>query len=87
MFIIEENKDIYIINYFQIIKRQREFNKDEYDELFKLKEKVYKSDNYMLKCGIAILLENQKDFEYYYNKLTEENKIDFKNFPIYNLKK
>ena len=83
----EENKDIYIINYFQIIKRQREFNKDEYDELFKLKEKVYKSDNYMLKCGIAILLENQKDFEYYYNKLTEENKIDFKNFPIYNLKK
>lgn len=40
----------------------------------------------MLKCGIAILLEDQKDFEYYYNKLSEKEKVDFKNFPIYNLK-
>ena len=83
----EDDKDIYKTNYFQIIKRQREFNKDEYDELFKLKEKVYKNGNYMLKCGIAILLEDQKDFEYYYNKLTEEEKTQIKNFPIYNLKK
>ncbi len=43
-------------------------------ELFKLKENVYKKDNCMLKCGIAILLEDQKDFEFYYNKLTEEEK-------------
>lgn len=82
----EDDKDIYKINYFQIIKRQREFDEDEYDELFKLKEKVYKKDNCMLKCGVAILLEDQKDFKYYYNKLTEEEKVDFKNFPIYNLK-
>lgn len=82
----EDDKDIYKINYFQIIKRQREFNEDEYDELFKLKEKVYKKDNCMLKCGVAISLEDQKDFKYYYNKLTEEEKVDFKNFPIYNLK-
>lgn len=83
----EDDKDIYKINYFQIIKRQREFNEDEYDELFKLKEKVYKNGNYLLKCGIAILLEDQKDFEYYYNKLTEEEKTQIKYFPIYNLKK
>lgn len=83
----EEDKDIYTINYFQIVKRQREFNKDEYDELFKLKEKIYNSDNYMLKCGIAILLENTKDFKYYFNKLNEKEKKDFQNFPIYNLKK
>ena len=68
----EDDKDIYKTNYFQIIKRQREFNEDEYDELFKLKENVYKKDNCMLKCGIAILLEDQKDFEFYYNKLSEE---------------
>lgn len=82
----KNDKDIYRTNYFQIIKRQRVFNGDEYDELFRLKEIVYKKDNCMLKCGIAILLEDQKDFEYYYNKLSEKEKVDFKNFPIYNLK-
>ena len=81
----DDDKVIYKTNYFQIIKRQREFNKDEYDELFKLKEIVYKKDNCMLKCGIAILLEEQKDFDYYFGKLSEKEKEDFRKFPIYAL--
>ena len=58
----EIDKDIYTINYFQIIKRKRKYTKDEIDELHRLKEKIYNADKCMLKCCIAILLDIPNDF-------------------------
>ena len=71
---------VYRINKLQIIKRKRNLNQEEKDELYEIKEKE-KDD--MIQCGIAILLDNLSDFERYFNKL--ENKEGFENFPIYNL--
>lgn len=71
---------VYIINKLQIIKRIRNLNQEEKDELYEIKENE-KDD--MIQCGIAILLDNSSDFERHFNKL--ENKEEFKKFPIYNL--
>lgn len=76
---------IYKINYFQIIKRKRNFENLENKEIYELKEEVEKIDDYMLKCGISILLDNDKDFKYYFNKLSQEDRDNFIKFPIYNL--
>lgn len=70
----------YKINKLQIIKRKRNLNQKEKDELYEMKEKEGED---MIKCGIAILLDNLSDFERYFNKL--ENKEEFEKFPIYNL--
>ena len=71
---------VYRINKLQIIKRIRNLNQEEKDELYEIKENE-KDD--MIQCGIAILLDNSSDFERYFNKL--ENKEEFEKFPIYNL--
>lgn len=70
----------YRINKLQIIKRIRNLNQEEKDELYEMKENE-KDD--MIQCGIAILLDNLSDFERHFNKL--ENKEEFEKFPIYNL--
>ena len=70
----------YKINKLQIIKRKRNLNQKEKDELYEMKEKEGED---MIQCGIAILLDNLSDFEKYFNKL--ENKEEFEKFPIYNL--
>lgn len=82
----EIDKYIYTINYFQIVKRKREYTKNEIDELYGLKEIIYNNDKCMLKCCIAILLDIPNDFNYYFDKLNEKDKEIFKNFPIYYLK-
>lgn len=74
----------YIVNEKQIIKRERDLTIDEKEELYQIKEKEV--DNMML-CAISILLENWSDYERYFNKLSEEEKKQFIEFPIYNLRK
>ena len=71
---------LYRINKLQIIKRTRNLNQKEKDELYEIKEKE-KDD--MIQCGIAILLDNSSDFERHYDKL--DNKEEFEKLPIYNL--
>ena len=78
-------KYIYTINYFQVIKRKRKYTKEEIDQLYKLKEEIYNTDESMLKCCIAILLDISNDFNYYYERLTEEEKDVFEGYPIYHL--
>lgn len=74
------NSPAYLINKLQIIKRIRNLNQEEKNELYEIKENE-KDD--MIQCGIAILLDNLSDFERHFNNL--ENKEEFKKFPIYNL--
>ena len=70
----------YMINKLQIIKRKRKLSQYEKEELYDIREK---EKDIMIQCGIAILLENQSDFERFFARL--DDKDTFKKFPIYNL--
>lgn len=74
------------LNKFQIIKRKRTLNQDERSKLIDLRNNLEKAD-FFNQCGIAILLENKTDYDYYYNMLDEENKKFFDTFPIKTLLK
>ena len=74
------------LNKFQIIKRKRTLNQDERNKLIDLRNNLEKAD-FFNQCGIAILLENKTDYDYYYNMLDEENKKLFDTFPIKTLLK
>ncbi|MBE5039712.1 hypothetical protein [Ructibacterium gallinarum] len=73
-----------VVNYYQTIKRLRQLSKEEKELLISLKNNT--EDSMVLSC-INIILDNQSDFEYYYDKLTVKQKEEFKHWPIYNLKK
>ena len=74
------------LNKFQIIKRKRNLNQDERNKLIDLRNNLEK-DDFFNQCGIAILLENKTDYDYYYNMLDEKNKKFFDTFPIKTLLK
>jgi len=76
----------YIINKMQIIKRKRELVEEEKAEIYNIKETLKKDSDYnMFQCGIAIVLGNKTDYEYFYNQLNKTQKKDFGKFPIINL--
>ena len=72
----------YIINKMQILKRFRELNLEEKDKLYEVRNIGNSND---MQCAIAILLDNQSDFERYFNRLSDEEKENFKKYPIYNI--
>lgn len=72
----------YIINKMQILKRFRELNLEEKDKLYEIRNIENSND---MQCAIAILLDNQSDFERYFNRLSDEEKENFKKYPIYNI--
>lgn len=72
----------YIINKMQILKRFRELNLEEKDKLYEVRNIENSND---MQCAIAILLDNQSDFERYFNRLSDEEKENFKKYPIYNI--
>ena len=74
--------DVDIINKMQILKRKRPLGDDEKDILYELREK---NNDVMIQCAIGILLNNKSDYERYFSKLDEKQKIEFKEFPIYDL--
>lgn len=83
--ILNNNKNnTYIINKLQIIKRKRELLPEEKDILYEIKEE---DNDRMIQCAVAILLDNKSDYERSYSKLSETEKEQFVNFPIYNLLK
>ena len=82
----EYEKSDYIINTinkFQILERQRVLQNNEIDELIKIKE--LSRTNFKNLCGINILLGNRLEFDYCFEKLSEEEKKEFCTYPIYNL--
>lgn len=74
------------LNKFQIIKRKRNFKPDERNVLLdlrnNLKKNAYFNNN---QCGIAILLENKNDYEFYHNAMDKEAQKEFDTYPISNL--
>ena len=71
------------LNKLQIIKRRRELDTNEKNILLRLRSDMLKDENFNRnQCGIAILLENTNDFQFYYNKLDADEKSYFDTFPI-----
>lgn len=76
------------LNKFQIIKRMQELNDKEKEYLMNLRLTMPKDDCWnQNQCAIAILLDNKNDYECYYNRMNDEDKKLFDNFPIKNLYK
>lgn len=78
------------LNYLQIQKRKRDFTKDEEQELIKIAEES-KSGNerqeIFLKLGANLLLDNQRVAEFYYDKLDDAGKEQFRMYPIWRFSK
>lgn len=74
------------LNKFQIIKRKRDFKPDERNILLDLRNTLEKNDYFNNnQCGIAILLENKNDYEFYHNAMDKESQKEFDTYPIANL--
>ncbi len=74
------------LNKFQIIKRKRDFKPDEKNVLLDLRNNLEKNDCFNNnQCGIAILLENKNDYEFYHNAMDKETQKEFDTYPISNL--
>ncbi|WP_350343892.1 hypothetical protein PRVXT_000253 [Proteinivorax tanatarense] len=71
------------LNKYQILKRMRGLYTSEKHELLGLRE--IEKDKPVVLCGINILLDNKTDFEYYFDKLTTEEREEFKRYPISNI--
>ena len=74
------------LNKFQIIKRKRDFKPDERNVLLDLRNNLEKNACFNNnQCGIAILLENKNDYEFYHNAMDKETQKEFDTYPISNL--
>lgn len=81
----DKRKPVHIINKMQIFKRERDLTPEEIDELeaYLIKD----ATNDMNKVGICLLLDRQEEAEFYYKKLSEEDKQAMREFPIWSFKK
>ena len=76
------NDPIIKVNYYQVVKRERDFTEKEIEELYNLKEN---SDDNLLKVSIAILLENKSDYLMFYKRLKKDEAEEFNKWPINNI--
>lgn len=76
---------VFFINKMQTIFRLRNFTIEEISLIIEYKNQHLKDD--FMACAFNILLENKTEFNYYFNRLSDEEKENFVMFPIYNLMK
>lgn len=74
-------EEIKIINYLQVIKRERELTEEENIKLYEIADK--KNNTLMIKLGANLLLENYKVARIQFELLDEHDKEVFRSFPIY----
>lgn len=83
--ILEKSEDnvpyeIKMLNHLQIIKRKREYNQKEINQLIELSE----NPDTQIKIGANILLDDVTKAKVYLSRLSEEEQESIKAFPIYN---
>lgn len=76
----KDNSNEVILNSIQVKKRR---NKMTYDDINFLKNLARKTDNTKLFCGIYALLDEKELARKYFYYLDEEEKNNFKKYPIY----
>lgn len=72
--------DVKLLNVLQIVKRERELNRDEIKQLIAITESS--TDREDIKTAAYLLLGNQNAAEIHFDKLDEEWKEGFKQYPI-----
>lgn len=77
-------KNIYYINYCQVLKRLNKLKKEKIKNLISIRDKT---KDVMIKICTSILLEDQSGFNIYYDSINDEQKEILKSYPIINLKK
>lgn len=77
------NSEMVIINDLQIKSRVRKLNSKEMEILSNIL--VNSNDNYELCFGSSVLLESKPQADLFWNKLDNETKERYKDFPIYTL--
>lgn len=75
------NNEFYVINYYQTLKRKRDFSKDEVTDILTLKH----TEDKKILAATAKLLGSNVEYEYYLNSLTGEEKLELTEFPISHL--
>ena len=78
-----QNSEIAIINDLQIKSRVRKLNSKEMEILSNIL--VNSNDNYELCFGSSVLLKSKPQADLFWNKLDNETKESYKEFPIYTL--
>ena len=78
-----QNSEIAIINDLQIKSRVRKLNSKEMEILSNIL--VNSNDNYELCFGSSVLLKSKPQADLFWNKLDNETKESYKDFPIYTL--
>lgn len=71
----------YSINYYQCIRRKRDFSADEIEDIMQLKQT---EDNIIL-AAIAKLLGSKQEYNYYLEKLSEQKRKELTEYPISHL--
>jgi hypothetical protein len=79
----DKNKNSYIVNKFQLIKRERFLTKDEIKILLDIESKSLEDVDTI--CCTYILMEYFEKFEHIFETFDEAKKKNFKNWPIWNL--
>ena len=74
------DSQIATINLYQAYRRVRDLTITERKELLDI---VSSSENCALKAAVYLLLSNQEQAEYYFEKLSENEKAEFISWPIY----
>ena len=82
---MEKDNLIVKINQLQIIRRQRDFTKDE--KTFLILQQTQNIGKYRILCAINILLENKSEAESNFDQLIGEEKEEFSHYPIFTLGK
>lgn len=77
----ELEDEIKTINLLQVYKRQRDLSDEEEDELYEILEN--NSDNNQYMVGAYLLLGQQRQAERFFNKMSKDERNDFKEYPIY----
>lgn len=77
----ELEDEIKTINLLQVYKRQRDLTDDEKDELYDIVENNSNNNQYMV--GAYLLLGKQRRAERFFDKMSKEDKNEFKKYPIY----
>lgn len=75
------NKQTDILNNLQIIKRERELNRNEKVQLIEICEDADATE--FEKVGAHLLLDNQISAEIHFNRLSEIDQENFKTYPIF----
>lgn len=78
-----QNSEMAIINDLQIKSRVRKLNSKEMEILSNIL--VNSNDNYELCFGSSVLLKSKPQADLFWNKLDNETKESYKDFPIYTL--